>query len=227
MVATLDIPAPEGIKIQRLIVIGIGKGSGLKETDFLKFGGLTAGKLNAASDTVTILAELPDGAMTPQQAGAVAAGLRLRAYKFTRYKTRKKDGEEATIRTEVSFAVADVGAARKAFASESHAVDGVIIARDLVNEPPNVLYPEEFARRAGQLKKLGVDVEILDVKAMTKLGMGALLGVGAGFGAAGPDGGDALERRQDAAISRSPLSARASASTPAASRSRGRPAWRT
>jgi leucyl aminopeptidase len=177
---TLDIPAPEGIKIQRLIVIGTGKGSGLKETDFLKFGGLTGGKLNAASDSVTILAELPDGAMTPQQAGAVAAGLRLRAYKFTRYKTRKKDGEEAPIRTEVSLAVADVGAARKAFASESHTIDGVIIARELVNEPPNVLFPEEFARRAGQLKKLGVDVEILDVKAMTKLGMGALLGVAQG-----------------------------------------------
>ena len=61
-----------------------------------------------------------------------------------------------------------------------HIVDGVIIARDLVNEPPNVLYPEEFARRASQLKKLGVEVEVLDVKAMTKLGMGALLGVAQG-----------------------------------------------
>ena len=61
-----------------------------------------------------------------------------------------------------------------------HIVDGVIIARELVNEPPNVLYPVEFARRASQLKKLGVDVEVLDVKAMTKLGMGALLGVGQG-----------------------------------------------
>ena len=56
----------------------------------------------------------------------------------------------------------------------------MIIARELVNEPPNVLYPVEFARRAGQLRKLGVDVEVLDVKAMTKLGMGALLGVGQG-----------------------------------------------
>jgi leucyl aminopeptidase len=54
------------------------------------------------------------------------------------------------------------------------------MAREFVNEPPNVLYPEEFARRAAQLRKLGVDVEILDVKAMTKLGMGALLGVAQG-----------------------------------------------
>jgi leucyl aminopeptidase len=54
------------------------------------------------------------------------------------------------------------------------------MARELVNEPPNVLYPVEFARRAGQLRKLGVNVEILDVKAMMKLGMGALLGVAQG-----------------------------------------------
>jgi leucyl aminopeptidase len=175
----LDIPAPEGIKIQRLIVVGTGKGNGLKDTDFLKFGGLIAGKLNAASDQVMVLAELTDGAMTAEQAAEVASGLRLRTYKFTRYKTKKKD-EDSTLRAEVSIAVADVNAARKAFAPESHTVDGVIIARELVNEPPNVLYPEDFARRASQLKKLGVDVEVLDVKAMTKLGMGALLGVAQG-----------------------------------------------
>ena len=178
--AVLDILAPDGIKIQRLIVIGTGKSSGLKASDFLKFGGVAAGRLNAASTAVTVLAELPDGAMKPEQAAAVASGLRLRAYKFDRYKTKKKDGEDAAVRSEVSLAVADVNAARKAFAPEANIVDGVIIARELVNEPPNVLYPEEFARRASQLKKLGVDVEVLDVKAMTKLGMGALLGVGQG-----------------------------------------------
>src|SRR5207248_9568200 len=50
----------------------------------------------------------------------------------------------------------------------------------LVNEPGNVLYPGEFARRASALTKLGVGVEVLDVAAMRKLGMGALLGVGQG-----------------------------------------------
>src|SRR5882757_806911 len=178
--STLDILAPGGIKAQRLIVVGAGKPSALKEKDFLKFGGVIAGKLNAASDAVTISAELPDGAMQPEQAAAIASGIRLRAYRFDRYKTKKKDGENGALRADVSIAVGDVGAARKAFAPESDVVDGVIIARELVNEPPNVLYPIEFARRASQLKKIGVDVEVLDVKAMTKLGMGALLGVGQG-----------------------------------------------
>jgi leucyl aminopeptidase len=58
--------------------------------------------------------------------------------------------------------------------------DGVVWARDLINEPANVLYPGEFARRASGLRKLGVVVEVLDVPAMRKLGMGAILGVGQG-----------------------------------------------
>src|SRR4029078_7111877 len=118
--------------------------------------------------------------MPTDSAAAIASGIRLRAYKFDRYKTKKKDGENGTLRADISIAAGDVAGARNALAPASHVVDGVIIARELVNEPPNVLYPVEFARRASQLKKLGVDVEVLDVKAMQKLGMGALLGVAQG-----------------------------------------------
>jgi leucyl aminopeptidase len=178
--SALDILAPEGLKAARLIVVGAGKLSAIKDYDFLKLGGAVAGKLHAGADEVTIIAELPTGALKPDQAAAVASGVRLRAYKFDRYKTRKKDGEDAALRSDVSIAVGDVAAARKAFAPDAHIVDGVIIARELVNEPPNVLFPVEFARRASQLRKLGVDVQVLDVKAMTKLGMGALLGVSQG-----------------------------------------------
>ncbi|MBR1176022.1 leucyl aminopeptidase [Bradyrhizobium sp. KB893862 SZCCT0404] len=178
--AALDILAPEGVKATRLIVIGAGKAANLKANDFLKFGGVAASKLTAGAAAMTIMAELPNGAMTSEQVVEIASGLRLRAYKFDRYKTKKKDGEEGGSRADISLAAGDPTAAKKAFASAGHVVDGVIIARDLVNEPPNVLFPEEFARRAGQLRKLGVKVEVLDVKAMDKLGMGALLGVGQG-----------------------------------------------
>ena len=178
--STLDLLEPEGIKIQRLIVVGTGKASDLKEKDFLKFGGVLAGKLNSDSEAVTVLAELPDAAMQPSQAAAIAAGARLRAYRFDRYKTKKKDGDNGALRAQLSMAVEDVAGARKAFAGSAHIVDGIVLARELVNEPPNVLYPEEFARRAARLRKLGVIVEILDTKAMAKLGMGALLGVAQG-----------------------------------------------
>ena len=174
----LDVLAPQGLKAKRLIVVGAGKPAELKDNDFLKLGGVVAGKLRAG--TVTVVAELPGGAMTADQAAAIAAGTRMRGYTFDRYKTKKKEGEEAAPRANVSIAVGDVAAARKAFAPSAHVVEGVITARDLVNEPPNVLFPVEFARRAAQLRKLGVAVDVLDVNAMKKLGMGALLGVAQG-----------------------------------------------
>src|SRR5207237_3847862 len=85
--STLDILAPEGLKASRLIVVGAGKLSAIKDNDFLKFGGAAAGKLRPGNGTVTIVAEMPDGPMKPEHAAAVASGLRLRAYKFDRYKT--------------------------------------------------------------------------------------------------------------------------------------------
>jgi leucyl aminopeptidase len=176
----LDILAPQDLKARRLLVVGVGKPAELKPYDFLKLGGTLAGKLTAKTDAATVIAELPKGAMSADQAAAIGAGIRLRAYKFDRYKTKKKDGEETALRANVSIAVGDPAAAKKAFAPHAQVVDGVIAARDLVNEPPNVLYPVEFARRAGQLRKLGVAVDVLDVAAMKKLGMGALLGVAQG-----------------------------------------------
>jgi leucyl aminopeptidase len=80
----------------------------------------------------------------------------------------------------VTLAVSNVPGSRKAWASREALAAGICVARDLVNEPPNVLFPEEFASRAAALKKVGVAVEVLDERAMKKLGMNALLGVGQG-----------------------------------------------
>ena len=58
--------------------------------------------------------------------------------------------------------------------------DGVILARDLVNEPANVLGPVEFADRIAALADEGLEVEILDEKRLSELGMRAILGVAQG-----------------------------------------------
>src|SRR5258708_25064341 len=57
---------------------------------------------------------------------------------------------------------------------------GLFSPRALVSEPANVLYPADFARRARELSKFGVKVEILGEAEMKKLGMHVLLGVGQG-----------------------------------------------
>jgi leucyl aminopeptidase len=176
--SALEIVLPAGLKASRLVVVGLGKEGEAK--DPIKLGGIAMGKIPPRAATATIFAELPSGAMKPDQAADLALGVRLRGYAFERYKTKRKEGEEGPIKASIAIAVADAGAARKAWAAREAVAEGVVIARDLVNEPANVLYPEEFARRAVALKKLGVAVQVLDERAMKKLGMNALLGVGQG-----------------------------------------------
>ena len=178
--SSLDLIHPEGLKVARLAVVGVGKVADLKPRDFTKLGGAAMGKVPTAAAEATIVAELPAGAMDAEQSADLAQGTRLRAYVFDRYKTKRKDEDKAPDKRTVTVAVGDAAAVRRAYATREAVNGGVLMARDLVNEPANVLYPEEFARRVTVLKKAGVDVEVLDVKAMKKLGMNALLGVGQG-----------------------------------------------
>jgi leucyl aminopeptidase len=178
--ATLDIVAPTGLEVSRLVVVGLGKVRELKARDFVKLGGIAIGKVPKSAEEATIIADLPGGAVKPDSLAELALGMRLRAYSFDRYKTKRKDGEEKPAETEVTIAVANVAPVRKAYAAREAVANGVDFARDLVNEPANVLYPVEFAERALTLKKLGVAVEVLDVAAMKKLGMNTLLGVAQG-----------------------------------------------
>jgi leucyl aminopeptidase len=174
--STLELSVPDGLKADRLVVIGTGKAGDLEPKDFLKFGGAAMGKLPKTTAGGTVFAELPSGAMSAAQAADLAQGAVLRAYAFDRYKTKRKDDEKPPVNRSMTIAAGDVAGARKAYESRAAIAKGVLIARDLVNEPANILYPEEFAKRTLNLKKVGVTVEVLDVKAMTKLGMGALLG---------------------------------------------------
>jgi leucyl aminopeptidase len=178
--SSLDLIHPEGLKVARLAVVGLGKTADIAPRTFIKLGGAAMGKVPTAAAEATIVAELPGGAMDAEQAADLAQGARLRAYVFDRYKTKRKDEDKAPAKRTVTIAVGDAAAVRRAYGTREAINGGVLMARDLVNEPANVLYPEEFARRVTALKKDGIDVEVLDIKAMKKLGMNALLGVGQG-----------------------------------------------
>ena len=178
---TLELVAPAALEVDRLLVVGLGKPKDLEQLDWLKLGGTAMGRVPRSAKAVTMLLDLPGAAVKPESAAEFALGVKLRGYRFDRYRTkRKEDEEKPPERVDILLAVADPAGVQKAWKTREAVGEGVVVARNLVNEPPNVLYPIEFARRAATLKKLGVAVEVLDVKAMTKLGMGALLGVGQG-----------------------------------------------
>ncbi len=178
--AALDIIAPAGLKASRLVVIGCGKSADLKPKDFLKLGGVAAGRVPSSARQVTVVADLPAGPMSPDAVAGIAVGATLRAYTFDLYKTKKKEGEDKRTALDFTIVTANPTPVKRAWAERQSLAAGVVWARDLINEPANVLYPEEFARRTGALRKLGVTVEVLDERAMKRLGMFSLLGVGQG-----------------------------------------------
>ncbi len=174
----LVVPAPAGLQADRLLAIGIGGEAERAKIDWVALGGFTAGKVGGRQ--ASIIAELPGVQATAQNLADLALGARLRAYRFDRYKTKKKKDDSDEPPARLTIMAADNAAAKRAAKAGEGLAAGVYLARDLVNEPPNVLDPEEFARRAEAVAKLGVEVEILDEKALRKLGMRALLAVGQG-----------------------------------------------
>jgi leucyl aminopeptidase len=179
--STIDIIAPEGVGVDRLAAVGAGKLADLDEHGWTKLGGVVASQFRNATD-VAVIADLPGDAVSPAAAAALAAGIILRSYGFDKYKTRsdKSKDKRPAGSVKVTIHCASPSACRKAFADAEAVVDGVVIARDLVNEPANILGPLEFVAKAKELEALGVEVEVLTEKDMKKLGMGALLGVAQG-----------------------------------------------
>ncbi|MGZ0189743.1 MAG: leucyl aminopeptidase, partial [Alphaproteobacteria bacterium] len=178
----LDLSTPNNVPYARLVALSVGDPAKLDAIRAQNIGGtlytrLAAGDLKHAS----IACAAPDGcAMIPEDMAAeIAYGMRLAAYRFDKYHTKGPQAETPTL---ASLRIMSSGSAsaRKRFGVLDRIADGVAMARDLLEEPPNVLYPESFAERCKELIDLGVEVEVLDDKALTKLGMGALLGVAQG-----------------------------------------------
>lgn len=162
----------------KVIVVGLGAAAELDKTDWTALGGFVAGKLGKGD--VTVVASSGAGDFSADQVAELCLGMRLRSYSFDKYKTVRKDDEEKDAPRQVKVQVGGTAAAKKALKPRLAIADGVELARNLVNEPPNVLDPETFAKRAKQLRELGVEVEVLDEKELKKIGMRALLGVGQG-----------------------------------------------
>ena len=179
---TLDLLMPRGVQARRVILLGLGKPADLGSLRLQRLGGTLVAHLNRIGETTATVAvdAIADANPTiPTMAAQMAYGARLRDYRFDKYRTHEKPEHKPTLKT-LSFAVADMALARKLHAPLARIADAVHVTRDVVSEPPNVIYPASFAERCKQLEELGVKVEILDEKKMGALGMGALLGVAQG-----------------------------------------------
>jgi len=179
----LEVLAPAGVKASRLLLVGLGKAESLDEKGLETLAAQIVARLYTSGEIAARFEIDPpkDAKIKKAELAAhLAFGAKLRSYAFDKYRTRNLDEFEKKLKT-VRIVTQDPAAAKKAHAGLAAVAEGIFLARDLVNEPPNVLYPAEFARRArAQLTKLGVKVEILGEAEMKKRGFGALLGVGQG-----------------------------------------------
>lgn len=176
------IEAPAKLDSDRVIVGNIGKLEELNELKAQSLGGALCNYLNARRiDNVNVIVDKLGKAKISQKefASHMAYGLSLKSYRFDKYRTKEKETAKPTLKS-VTFIVDNANETSRAFEELNHITEGVFLTRNLVSEPPNVIYPESFAKKCQELKNLGVKVEVLGEDQMKKLGMNSLLGVGIG-----------------------------------------------
>lgn len=178
----LSIMTPQGTKLDRVVLIGIGKENAFDATKAESLGGTIAAYCrNIPKGTVTVAMDAMSGSKlaSPDAAALVGNGAYLRNYSFDKYHTKKTPDQKPSLKR---LAIMSTSAARAkaSFQPLKGVSDGVYLTRDLVSEPANILFPAELAKRARSLTQDGVKVEVLGEARMRKLGMGSLLGVGMG-----------------------------------------------
>jgi leucyl aminopeptidase len=115
----------------------------------------------------------------PALASAVVEGALLGDYRFTAYKSEPAPASLQRL-TIAAPDGADRGT-RAAIRTAQTVVDAVSRTRDLVNTAPNELYPASLAARIAEFgEAAGLEVEVLDERALKRGGYGGILGVGGG-----------------------------------------------
>lgn len=175
-----DLPAP------RVLVVGLGKAEKFDLHAARKAAAVAAravSKLKGVGHYATVVHGSGAGALEAQPAAqALAEGTLLASYQPPQYRREPKhNGPERC--TVVEFDPERLAAIQAGVEMGQHIAQGVYSARDLVSEPPNVLYPAEFARRAQAIaERVGLDCTVLGEKDMRQLGMNILLAVSRGSG---------------------------------------------
>ncbi|OBH58029.1 leucyl aminopeptidase [Mycobacterium sp. E2479] len=164
------------LPVSSVLTIGLGKGRSEWPADTVRrAAGVAARSLGKTESVITTLAELPGAGV----ASAAVEGLILGSYRFTEFRSDKTAPKDPGLRK-----ITVLATARDAKNDAAHAAAvsaAVATARDFVNTPPSHLFPAEFARRAKALgESVGLEVEVLDDKALQKGGYGGIIGVGQG-----------------------------------------------
>ncbi len=172
------VPAPPGSAAPLVVAVGLGASGRTYDNELVRRAVGSATRSLVGLRTAVVA--LPIGGAT--DAGAVAEGALLGAYAFRSYRHASTDDHPPALRTVVLAGPATADRSVKAAVARAKAVaEGVGRARDLVNTPAGNLHPAELAAEAVQLAEAaGLEVQVLDERALKRGGYGGILGVGQG-----------------------------------------------
>jgi leucyl aminopeptidase len=174
------------VKAPAVVAVGLGPTAAKGErydTEAIRRGlGAAMRALAGTARVATALANV-NGEPGEPELRAVAEGAHLGAYAFTRYRTAASaESSRRPVQSTVVVVPNPRDKAVKAAIDRAAVIaDCVQLCRDLVNTAPGDLRPDDFAQAAVEAcRPLGLDVEVLDDKALKEGGYGGILGVGAG-----------------------------------------------
>lgn len=175
----LEILAPAGLPVDRLIAVGLGEPAELARADAETLGATLANHLNLGkAQTVQVHSALvPETALNTAIVTAIAHGIDLSNYRFDRFKS----AAEPRPAQAYEWLVAAQEPSERAWQQLHALAQGVFTARELNNLPGSDGYPAAFAEHVRKrLQPLGVKITVLNPQQVLKAGMGALYGVSKG-----------------------------------------------
>jgi leucyl aminopeptidase len=174
------VHAPRGLQAARLLLVGAGKQEKFDAAVLRRIAGAALRYIKSRS-VKQFAFLLRENEPVEAATEAVAEGALAANFEPDKYKTDKKDAKSLDSIALTGFSDQNRVAAEKGLARGRVIADAQNFARDLVNEPSNILTPKVLGEKAAAMaKEAGLSVEILDEKRIADLKMGALLSVAQG-----------------------------------------------
>jgi len=174
--ASLEIINDKNNLFSKIIIISPGQKSLVSGNDLAIIGG-KINQISSKSKNKKVSVLVASEFSNDENLVEIGFGATLNTYKFDKYKSKKKAIKQIN---EITIISKNAVKLKNKFKQKKSVAEGIFLARDLVNEPSNILNPEEYAKRIKGLSKYGLKVEVLNETKMKKLGMWSLLGVGRG-----------------------------------------------
>jgi len=163
-----------------LLIIGLGKAEEI-EPDTWRRVAARARKEASAVGAEEIAFYFAPARESENAAAAVVEGMLLAAYQFTKYRSNSKPAGEVKSLTLFKPGLSRAGGMQKAIREVQQTIPGVLLTRDLVNEPPSVTTATFLGAQAQRYcRGRGLSVEVWGKKKIESMKLAGLLAVNRG-----------------------------------------------